>query len=122
MPCLRGWNGCLRTNTGPRSEPRAPCTKRRQSAGRRSGGCVNMGASRPSKQWRPISGRAPMQPAWINHYPPGVPAQIDTAQYRSLIALMEESFAKFAKRTAYISMDKTLTYGQLDEQSKALGA
>ena len=59
-----------------------------------------------------------MQPVWINHYPAGVPAQIDPTQYRSLVALMEESFAKFAQRTAYISMDKTLSYAQLDKMSK----
>ena len=36
-------------------------------------------------------------PNWLTTYPPGVPAEIDPTQYRSLVALMEEAFAKYAK-------------------------
>ena len=31
---------------------------------------------------------------WLKSYPQGVPADLDTAQYSSLVALMEESFTK----------------------------
>ena len=31
---------------------------------------------------------------WLNAYPEGVPSDIDTSQYPSLVALMEEAFAK----------------------------
>jgi len=51
-----------------------------------------------------------------------VPAEIDSAQYLSLVALFEESFAKYRNDNAYACMDKKLTYGQLDEMSRALGA
>ena len=61
-----------------------------------------------------------MQRSWIRHYPPGVPAEIDPTQYRSLVDLFEESFAKFGTRTAYLSMDKTLSYAALDRKSRAL--
>ena len=31
---------------------------------------------------------------WLKHYPAGVPADINPAQYTSLVALMEESLQK----------------------------
>ena len=63
-----------------------------------------------------------MEKIWLKNYPPGVPAEIDPSQYSSLVALFEESFAKYKDRSAYVCMDKKLTYGQLDEMSRAMGA
>src|SRR3974390_3947792 len=63
-----------------------------------------------------------MDRIWLKHYPPGVPADIDPRQYQSLVALLEESFAKFANRKAFICMDKAITYRDLDEMSLALAA
>ncbi len=63
-----------------------------------------------------------MEKIWIKNYPPGVPAEIDPSQYQSIVALFEESFAKYKSDNAYASMDKKLTYGQVDEMSLALGA
>jgi long-chain acyl-CoA synthetase len=63
-----------------------------------------------------------MERIWLKHYPAGVPADIDVAQYSSLVELLEESFAKFADRKAFICMDKAITYRELDEMSTALGA
>ncbi|QUS41785.1 long-chain fatty acid--CoA ligase [Tardiphaga alba] len=63
-----------------------------------------------------------MERIWLKHYPAGVPADIDTSQYPSLVALLEESFAKFRDRKAFICMDKSITYRELDEMSVALGA
>ena len=63
-----------------------------------------------------------MDRIWLKHYPPGVPADIDPKQYQSLVALLEESFAKFAERNAFICMDKAITYRELDEASTALAA
>ena len=63
-----------------------------------------------------------MERIWLKQYPAGVPADIDVAQYPSLVALLEESFAKFADRKAFICMDKSITYRELDEMSLALGA
>ena len=51
-----------------------------------------------------------MEKIWLKHYPAGVPAEIDASQYASLVALLEESFAKYKDRNAYICMDKKLTY------------
>jgi long-chain acyl-CoA synthetase len=63
-----------------------------------------------------------MERIWLKHYPPGVPSDIDVNQYSSLVALLEESFAKFADRKAFICMDKSISYRDLDEMSQALGA
>jgi hypothetical protein len=56
---------------------------------------------------------------WLSSYPQGVPADIDASQYPSLVALMEESFAKYADRTAYSFMGKDVSYGETDKQSKS---
>jgi long-chain acyl-CoA synthetase len=63
-----------------------------------------------------------MDRIWLKRYPAGVPADIDPSQYASLVALLEESFAKFGDRRAFICMDKAITYRELDEASVALGA
>jgi long-chain acyl-CoA synthetase len=63
-----------------------------------------------------------MERIWLKQYPAGVPADIDVSQYTSLVELLEESFAKFADRKAFICMDKSITYRDLDEMSLALAA
>jgi long-chain acyl-CoA synthetase len=63
-----------------------------------------------------------MDKIWLKSYPPGVAAEIDPGQYRSLVHLLEESFQKYADRNAFVCMDKFLTYGELDKHSKRLGA
>ena len=59
---------------------------------------------------------------WLKSYPQGVPADLDTAQYSSLVALMEESFTKYASRPAYNFMGKSVSYGQTDRLSQAFAA
>jgi long-chain acyl-CoA synthetase len=61
-----------------------------------------------------------MERVWLKQYPAGVPADIDVTQYASLVELLEESFAKFSDRKAFICMDKSITYGDLDRMSLAL--
>ena len=56
---------------------------------------------------------------WLGSYPQGVPADIDASRYPSLVALMEESFTKYADRTAYSFMGKDVSYGEVDRQSRA---
>ena len=63
-----------------------------------------------------------MEKIWLKSYPPGVPADIDPDQYRSLVHLLEEAFTKYADRNAYVCMDKFLTYAELDTYSRQLGA
>lgn len=63
-----------------------------------------------------------MERIWLKQYPAGVPSDIDVNLYPSLVDLLEESFAKFRDRKAFICMDKSITYRELDEMSVALGA
>ncbi len=63
-----------------------------------------------------------MDKIWIRSYPPGVPAEIDYTRYRSLVHLMDEAFAKYAARDAYVCMDKFLTYADVDRMSRDVGA
>ncbi len=59
---------------------------------------------------------------WLSSYSPGVPADIDPSIYPSLVALMEESFAKYADRTAYSFMGKDVTFAQTDRLSQQFAA
>ena len=63
-----------------------------------------------------------MSKSWLASYPTGVPAEIDPQQYRSLADMAERSFAEFAARPAYVQMDKSINYGELDRDSQAFGA
>jgi len=63
-----------------------------------------------------------MDKFWLKSYPKGVPAEIDYTQYRSLVHLLEEAFRKYAARNAYVCMDKFITFAEVDEMSKKLGA
>ncbi len=59
---------------------------------------------------------------WLAQYPAGVPADIDSSAYPSLVALMEESFRKYRDLPAYKFMGKTITFGQVDDLSRAFAA
>ena len=63
-----------------------------------------------------------MEKPWIKNYPAGVPAEIDPTQYETVAAMLEESMKKFAARTAFVCMGKSITYGELDAASLKLGA
>jgi long-chain acyl-CoA synthetase len=59
---------------------------------------------------------------WLGSYPQGVPADIDASHYPSLVALMEESFTRYADRTAYSFMGRDVSYAEVDRQSRAFAA
>ncbi len=59
---------------------------------------------------------------WLSSYPAGVPADIDTEQYPSLVGLMEESFAKFGERIAYSFMGRDVSFAETDAASRRFGA
>jgi long-chain acyl-CoA synthetase len=63
-----------------------------------------------------------MERFWLKDYPPGVPADVDVTQYRSLPDLMADSFRNYADRRAFIFMDHALTYAEVDRLSAAFGA
>jgi long-chain acyl-CoA synthetase len=63
-----------------------------------------------------------MDKFWLKSYQEGVPSEIDPAQYRSLTHLLEESFRKYADRKAYVCMDKSITFAELDRMSQHMAA
>jgi long-chain acyl-CoA synthetase len=65
---------------------------------------------------------ATLERPWLKAYPPGVPTDIDTTQYQSLVGLMEESFKKNSSQVAYSFMGKDVTFGETDSLSIALAA
>ncbi len=58
---------------------------------------------------------------WLKNYPQGVASDIDVTRYASMVAMMEESFKKFADRPAYSFMGKEQSYKQVDELSQTFG-
>ncbi|MBK9442227.1 MAG: long-chain-fatty-acid--CoA ligase [Comamonadaceae bacterium] len=60
-------------------------------------------------------------PTWLKAYPPGVPADIEVSRYTSTVEMMEESFQKFADRSAFSFMGKELNYRQIEELSRTFG-
>ena len=63
-----------------------------------------------------------MEKIWLKQYPQGVPANIDVEQYPSLVALLEESFKKYRDLPAYRFMGKVISFGQVDDLSRAFAA
>jgi long-chain acyl-CoA synthetase len=63
-----------------------------------------------------------MERPWLRHYPPGVPAEIDLSRYASLVAMFDESFRNYDDRDAMVCMDRAMTYGELDQASRAFAA
>jgi long-chain acyl-CoA synthetase len=69
----------------------------------------------------PVASLSLLRP-WLNAYPPGVPGVVAVDAYSSLVALLEESWTQHAKRDAAACMGVRITYGEVDERSKSLGA
>ncbi|KXG84767.1 long-chain fatty acid--CoA ligase [Agrobacterium bohemicum] len=63
-----------------------------------------------------------VQRPWLASYPQGVPAELPDLGYSSLAELLEKSCSLYADRKAFSSMGKSLTYRQLEEQTRKVGA
>jgi long-chain acyl-CoA synthetase len=59
---------------------------------------------------------------WLKSYPEGVPHDLPPLPYSSLVALLEESFRKYADRPAYSFLGKELSYADTDRLSRAFAA
>ena len=59
---------------------------------------------------------------WLQHYPAGVPAQINADKYSTLVAVLDESMLKFADRPAFQNMGVNITFAELDRLSRDFGA
>ena len=63
-----------------------------------------------------------MDRIWLKNYPPGVPHDIDTSQYKSLTDLLERAFREHGNSPFSVCMNRWMSYKQLDELSTAMGA
>lgn len=63
-----------------------------------------------------------MEKIWLQHYPPGVPAEINPDTYQSLAQAFEESCKKFADLPAFYNMGVFLSYKELDQLTRNFAA
>jgi long-chain acyl-CoA synthetase len=63
-----------------------------------------------------------MNRLWLKSYPPGVPAEIDPARLTSLVELVRQACSAYGVRLAYEQMGRTMTYAQLDAQTRDFAA
>ena len=63
-----------------------------------------------------------MDRIWLDHYPRGVPAEIDVNEYASAREVFEESCRKFATRPAFSCMGRSISFADLDALSSTFGA
>ncbi|WKN43602.1 AMP-binding protein [Tunicatimonas pelagia] len=59
---------------------------------------------------------------WFQHYPEGIPQQINAQQYKSLIDLIEQCIEEYGTRTAFECMGASITFNELDYLSKNFAA
>jgi long-chain acyl-CoA synthetase len=63
-----------------------------------------------------------MEKIWLKHYPAGVPEQVRTDRYPSLLALLDEGFRKHAALPAYKYMGRSYSFADIDAHARALAA
>ncbi len=63
-----------------------------------------------------------MEKPWLKQYQAGVPAEVDLNAYKSLGDLFEQSVRLYGPRAAYINMDKSISYDDLNRLSSSFGA
>jgi long-chain acyl-CoA synthetase len=63
-----------------------------------------------------------MKRIWLDHYPKGVPAEVDLQRYRSLKDIFEESCRRFRDLPAFTNMGTSISYGELERLSAQFGA
>ncbi len=59
---------------------------------------------------------------WFKNYPKEVSTTIDPDQFTHLPAMLEHAFKQYPDRIAYVHMDKTMTFREVDELSGAFAA
>ena len=59
---------------------------------------------------------------WLKSYPPGVPAEIDLTQYRSVVEILGKACDRFRERPAFTNMGRTISYDEVDRLSRDFAA
>jgi long-chain acyl-CoA synthetase len=78
-----------------------------------------LGAS-ASRQNRRTPLESWMEKVWLKHYPAGVPAEVRTDRYPSLLALLDDCLRSHAQRPACTFMGRSFSFADIDAQSRAL--
>ncbi len=63
-----------------------------------------------------------MDKIWLKHYPVGRPAEINPAEYSSLVDLLHRCCAEYGDAPAYTNMGKTISYNQLEQLTRDFAA
>ena len=63
-----------------------------------------------------------MEKIWLKEYPSGVPHEIDVHEFSSLKDIIEKSCAKFSSNKAFTNFGKSITYAELEQQSRHFAA
>lgn len=64
----------------------------------------------------------PVEKIWLANYPKDVPHTVETNAFASLADLLESTFERYPNNIAYQNMNETLTYAEVDEQSRAFAS
>lgn len=63
-----------------------------------------------------------MEKVWLNHYPEGVPHDIDVSAYNSALGVFNAAVEKFRDNPSFSNLGATLTYAQLDQLAAQFAA
>lgn len=55
---------------------------------------------------------------WLSSYPQGVPAEIDVAEFPSIVSVLDSAIERYRDRPAFSHMGKVMTYGDIDRLSR----
>jgi len=75
-----------------------------------------------NERMRYALGVTSMQRIWLARYPPGIPADVDVAAYRSIGAVFEMSAAKFGPRAAFVNMGTAISYSEMERLTRDFAA
>ena len=59
-----------------------------------------------------------MEKVWLQSYQEGVRPEIDVREYSSIVDVFEKSVARFKDKAAFISMDKSLSFNEVEQYSR----
>ena len=59
-----------------------------------------------------------MEKIWLKSYPEGMPAEMPPSEFHSIREMFESAFKAYPDRPAFTNMGTTLSFRQLDEQSR----
>jgi non-ribosomal peptide synthetase component F len=63
-----------------------------------------------------------MERIWLKSYSPGVPADVNVGAYQSIVEIFEQSVQRYSGKPAYVQMGATLSYSEVEHQSRAFAA